>query len=182
MSTLSSAFIIDWVLLIMHLNFPSILPNKVSGLAEMSTSRWPISSTVHKEGNFEPSNGITTNTPSRIKKRLTGNWLTHPSSPGENHKETGNLEKAGRYSLGSHRQNSRVYIGAVKPIMAYAAAIWNTASVSAKAKPDRVHNLGLRIILEVMKSTPIRYVEKTATVQPSRGYDRTRLFYRESVA
>jgi hypothetical protein len=60
----------------------------------------------------------------------------------------------------------QVYIGAARPIMEYASATWITPSQSAKAKLDKFQNMGLRIILGGMRSTPIRDMEKTAAVQP----------------
>jgi hypothetical protein len=61
---------------------------------------------------------------------------------------------------------SQVYIGAIRPIMEYTSATWITAFQSAKAKLDKIQNMGPRIILGGMWSTPIRDVEKTQQFNP----------------
>ena len=60
----------------------------------------------------------------------------------------------------------QVYTGAVRPVVEYASTIWDTASKTNKSKLDRVQNMGLRIILGAMRSTPIQQMEKTADLQP----------------
>ena len=60
----------------------------------------------------------------------------------------------------------QVYTGAVKPVVEYASTTWDTASKTNKSKLDRVQNMGLRIILGTMGSTPIQQMEKTADLQP----------------
>ena len=60
----------------------------------------------------------------------------------------------------------QVYIGAVRPVVKYASTIWDTASKTNKSKLDRVQNMGLRIILGAMRSTPIQQMEKTTDLQP----------------
>ena len=60
----------------------------------------------------------------------------------------------------------QVYTGAVRPVVEYASTTWDTASKTNKSKLDRVQNMGLRIILGAMKSTPIQQMEKTADLQP----------------
>ena len=61
---------------------------------------------------------------------------------------------------------ARVYTGAVRPNMEYASASWGTASKTNKSRLDKVQNMGLRLILGAMRSTPIRDMEKTANVEP----------------
>ena len=56
----------------------------------------------------------------------------------------------------------QVYSGAVGPIADYASTTWNTASTTNKNKLDKVQNMGLRIILGAMKSTPISEMEKNS--------------------
>jgi len=60
----------------------------------------------------------------------------------------------------------QVYIGAVRPVTEYASTTWATASKTSKGKLDKVQNMGLRIILGAMKTTPIREMEKTADLEP----------------
>ena len=61
---------------------------------------------------------------------------------------------------------ARTYTGAVRPTMEYAATTWSTASKTNKSRLDKVQNMGLRLILGAMKSTPIRNMEKTANIEP----------------
>ena len=60
----------------------------------------------------------------------------------------------------------QVYTGAVRPVVEYASTIWDTASKTNKSKLDTVQNMGLRIILGAMRSTPIQQMEKTTDLQP----------------
>ena len=60
----------------------------------------------------------------------------------------------------------QVYTGAVRPVVEYASTIWDTASKTNKSKLDRVQNMGLRIILGAMRSTPIQQMEKSTDLQP----------------
>ena len=60
----------------------------------------------------------------------------------------------------------QVYTGAVRPVVEYASTIWDTALKANKIKLDRVQNMGLRIILGAMRSTPIQQMEKTTDLQP----------------
>ena len=60
----------------------------------------------------------------------------------------------------------QVYTGAVRPVVEYASTIWDTASKTNKSKLDRVQNMGLRIIVGAMRSTPIQQMEKTTDLQP----------------
>ena len=60
----------------------------------------------------------------------------------------------------------RVYTGAVRPIMEYAATSWATASNTNKSKRDKVQNVALRAIVGAMKSTPIKEMEKRADLEP----------------
>ena len=60
----------------------------------------------------------------------------------------------------------QVYTEAVRPVVEYASTIWDTASKTNKSKLDRVQNMGLRIILGAMRSTPIQQMEKTTDLQP----------------
>ncbi|XP_064646759.1 uncharacterized protein LOC135499744 [Lineus longissimus] len=89
---------------------------------------------------------------------------TYPSNPGKGYQEIITDEKAGRNDLGSHDQNPQTSI--YRPIMEYASATWVTASDTTKAKLDKVQNMGLRIILGGMRSTPIGDMEITAAIQP----------------
>ena len=59
----------------------------------------------------------------------------------------------------------QVYTGAVRPVVEYASTIWDTVSKTNKSKLDRVQNMGLRIILGAMRSTPIQQMEKTTDLQ-----------------
>lgn len=61
---------------------------------------------------------------------------------------------------------TRVYTGAVRPTMEYASTSWGTASKTNKSRLDKVQNMGLRLILGAMRSTPIQDMEKTANVEP----------------
>ena len=58
----------------------------------------------------------------------------------------------------------QVYAGAV--VVEYASTTWDTASKTNKSKLDRVQNMGLRIILGALRSTPIQEMEKTTDLQP----------------
>ena len=60
----------------------------------------------------------------------------------------------------------QVYAGAVRPVVEYASTTWDTASKTNKSKLDRAQNMGMRIILDAMRSTPIQQMEKTADLQP----------------
>ena len=60
----------------------------------------------------------------------------------------------------------QVYTGAVRPVIKYASKTWDTASKTNKSKLDRVQNMGLRITLGAVRSTPIQQMEKTADLQP----------------
>ena len=60
----------------------------------------------------------------------------------------------------------QVYTGAVRPVVEYASTTWDTSSKTNKSKIDRVQNIGLRIIVGAMRSTPIQQMEKTADLQP----------------
>ena len=62
----------------------------------------------------------------------------------------------------------RVYRGAVCPIMEYATTSWVTASNANKSKLDKVQNVALWVwaIAGVMKTMPIKEVEKTADLEP----------------
>ena len=56
----------------------------------------------------------------------------------------------------------QIYTRAVRPVVEYATTTWDTTSKTSKSKLDRVQNMGLRIILGAMRSTPIQQMEKTA--------------------
>ena len=60
----------------------------------------------------------------------------------------------------------QVYVGSVRPVVEYASASWATAAKSNKTQLDRVQNMGLRMILGAVKTTPIEEMEKTADLQP----------------
>ena len=60
----------------------------------------------------------------------------------------------------------KVYTGAVRPVVEYASTTWTSASRTNKSKLDKVQNMGLRVILGAMKSTPICEMEKTADLEP----------------
>ena len=60
----------------------------------------------------------------------------------------------------------QVSTGAVGPVIEYASTTWDTASKTNKSKLDRVQNMGLRITLGAMRSTPIQQMEKTTELQP----------------
>ena len=61
---------------------------------------------------------------------------------------------------------ARVYTGAVRPTMEYASTSWGTASKTNKSRLDKVQNIGLRLILGAMKTTPIHDMEKTTDIEP----------------
>ena len=58
-----------------------------------------------------------------------------------------------------------VHTGAVRPVVESASTTWDTASKTNKSKLDRVQNMGLRIIIGAMRSTPIQQMEKIADLQ-----------------
>jgi len=101
-----------------------------------------------------------------IDKRLT--WKPHIQLVQERAiKKLALMRKLAGTTWGATTKILRqIYIGAVRPIMEYASATWTTASKSAKDKLDKVQNMGLRLILGGMRSTPIRDMEKTTTIQP----------------
>ena len=59
-----------------------------------------------------------------------------------------------------------VYKGAVRPVVEYASTAWDTGSKTNKSKVNRVQNMGLRIILGAMRSTPIQQMERISDFQP----------------
>ena len=60
----------------------------------------------------------------------------------------------------------QLYTGAVRPVMEYASTSWGTAAKSRVAALDKVQNMGLRIALGALKTTPIREMEKSTNVEP----------------
>ena len=60
----------------------------------------------------------------------------------------------------------RVYTGTIRPIMEYATTSWATALNANKSKLDKVQNAALRAIVGVMKTTPIKEMEKRADLEP----------------
>lgn len=58
----------------------------------------------------------------------------------------------------------QVYTGAVRPIVEYASSTWATVAKSTMGKLDKVRNMGLRIILGIMKTILIREMEKIADI------------------
>ena len=60
----------------------------------------------------------------------------------------------------------RVYTGAVRPIMEYAATSWAISSNAKRIKLDKVQSVALRAIAGAMKTTPIKEMEKTAELEP----------------
>ena len=69
--------------------------------------------------------------------------------------------------LGSRIQIlTRVYTGAVRPAMEYASTSWSTAAKTNISRLDKVQNMGLRLILGAMKTTPVKDMEKTADIEP----------------
>lgn len=61
---------------------------------------------------------------------------------------------------------TRTYTGAVRPTLEYASTTWGTASKTNKSRLDKVQNMGLRLILGAMRSTPIQEMEKAANLEP----------------
>ena len=57
----------------------------------------------------------------------------------------------------------QVYTGAVRPALEYASTTWDTASKTNKSKLDRVLNMGLRMILGALRSTPIQHWKRLQT-------------------
>ena len=49
----------------------------------------------------------------------------------------------------------QVHTGAVRPVVEYVSTTWSTSRKMNKSKLDRVQNMGLRIILGALISTPI---------------------------
>ena len=89
------------------------------------------------------------------------------SSWSQGHQKTGHHEKLAGTTWGANSDIlKQVYTGAVRPVVEYASTIWDTASKTNKSKLDRVQNMGLRIILGAMRSTPIQQMEKTTDLQP----------------
>ena len=60
----------------------------------------------------------------------------------------------------------QVYTATVRPCMEYASTSWDTAAKTTKEKLDKVQNMGLRIMLGTLKSTPIKFMEKVSNVEP----------------
>ena len=60
----------------------------------------------------------------------------------------------------------QVYTEAVRPVVEYTSTTWDTAPKTNKSKLDRVQNMGLRIISDAMRRTPIQETEKSADLQP----------------
>ena len=94
------------------------------------------------------------------------------SSWSQGHQKTGHHEETCRNHLeggegggGNSDILKQVYTGAVRPVIKYASKTWDTASKTNKSKLDRVQNMGLRIILGAVRSTPIQQMEKTADLQ-----------------
>ena len=54
---------------------------------------------------------------------------------------------------------TQVYTATVRPSMEYVSTTWGTAAKSNKSRLDRVQNMGLRVILGAMKTTPIHEME-----------------------
>uniref|UniRef100_A0A0B7BS11 Uncharacterized protein n=1 Tax=Arion vulgaris TaxID=1028688 RepID=A0A0B7BS11_9EUPU len=50
--------------------------------------------------------------------------------------------------------------------MEYGSSSWTTAAKTNTQKLDKVQNMGLRITLGAMKSSPIIEMEKTADIEP----------------
>ena len=59
-----------------------------------------------------------------------------------------------------------VYIGIIGPHMEYGSTTLSSASKSTIYPLDKVQNQALRLITGFMKSTPIRVMEETTTIQP----------------
>ena len=60
----------------------------------------------------------------------------------------------------------RVYTGAVCPIMEYATTSLAIASNANKSELDKFQHVALRTIISVMKTTPIKEMEKRADLEP----------------
>ena len=60
----------------------------------------------------------------------------------------------------------QVYTGYVRPVMEYGSAAWATAAKSNTSRLTKVHNTGMRLITEGMKSTPINALETATQLQP----------------
>ena len=56
--------------------------------------------------------------------------------------------------------------GQLRPVAEYAFTAWDTTAKTNKNRLDRVQNMGLRIMLGAMRSTPIQPKEKIADLQP----------------
>jgi hypothetical protein len=59
-----------------------------------------------------------------------------------------------------------VYTGAIRPIMEYASSSWSTVDKTNKTKLNKIQNWGLRLILGVIKTTPVKDMEKTTNIDP----------------
>ena len=100
--------------------------------------------------------------------RYTLDVKTRPwSSWSQGHQKSGHHEETCRNHRGANSDIlKQVYTGAVRPVVKYASTTWDTASKTNESKADRVQNMGLRMILGAMRSTPIQQMEKTTDLQP----------------
>ena len=60
----------------------------------------------------------------------------------------------------------QVYQGAVRPHLEYGSTAWSTTAKTHQQTLDKVQNQALRIITGSMRSTPIKAMEETASIQP----------------
>lgn len=60
----------------------------------------------------------------------------------------------------------QLYTGSVRPVMEYASPSWGTAAKARTNSLDKVQNMGLRIMLGALKTTPVKEMEKTTNVEP----------------
>ena len=79
--------------------------------------------------------------------------------------------KVCRSLLGTHRGAdskllTKVYTVAVRPTMEYASTTWETAAKTNKNRLDKLQHMGLRVILDAMKTTPVHGMQKAASVEP----------------
>jgi hypothetical protein len=57
----------------------------------------------------------------------------------------------------------QVYVGSVRPVVEYASASWATSVKTNQTKLARIQNMGLRMTLGTLKSTPIAAMERQLT-------------------
>ena len=101
-----------------------------------------------------------------LDQRLT--WRQHIDSMEERSiRKLALMKKLAGTTWGSNlKVLKQLYTGSVRPVMEYATTSWGTAAKTNCQTLDKVQNMGLRIILGAMKTTPIKEMERTANIEP----------------